>query len=195
MDAIDIELQRNFQSSLNLHDEHVQAWMNQLDALHPVKLLARVEQAEHDSFGNAWDYWQEIDNDSQLEPPKLVSALTAEQPASAPPVALSMPSVDDAGADSGAQQDRGTPIPTYAMNKAGMIAAHKHHWPTIERDIKDAGANGLNIAKAGNRDWWEAKALGWARSRGKLTDLQPTENGLRQAINSMASLPGMKHKL
>ena len=55
------------------------------------------------------------------------------------------------------------------MTKQGLINAHKHHWPTIEADIDRAAKNGLATAKFGQRGWYEAKALKWARSNGKIT--------------------------
>lgn len=55
------------------------------------------------------------------------------------------------------------------MSKQGLINAHKHHWPTIEADIDRAAKNGLATAKFGQRGWYEAKALKWARSNGKIT--------------------------
>lgn len=43
------------------------------------------------------------------------------------------------------------------------------HWPTIERDLKDAAKNGLaEAAKAGAREWYELSAKAWARTRGKM---------------------------
>jgi hypothetical protein len=80
MDKIDAELQNNFQSSLNPHDAHVQAWTGQLDAMHPLVLIERVRQAEHDSFGNAWDYWQEVDKDTPTSQSDPAPAQAAETP-------------------------------------------------------------------------------------------------------------------
>lgn len=58
--------------------------------------------------------------------------------------------------------------PVFTMKKAAMIEQHKHEWPTIEQDIKDAKRNGLSMAKAGERDWKEHEAMEWARNKGKL---------------------------
>lgn len=82
--------------------------------------------------------------------------------------------------------------PVFSMTKAAMIAQHKRKWPTIERDMSDAKRNGLHIAKAGSRGWWEAKALDWARANNKLLDADRPAAGLALAINSMANLPGKK---
>ncbi len=79
--------------------------------------------------------------------------------------------------------------PLFTMKKAAMITQHKHEWPTIEQDIKDATRNGLNKAKAGQRDWKEAEAMEWARSKGKLTSINKPTDGLASAMGRMASLP------
>jgi len=84
VDKIDTELQNNFQSSLNPHDAHVQAWTGQLYALHPLALIERIRQAERESFGNAWDYWQEVDKPTptnQTEPAPAPAPVPAPVPA------------------------------------------------------------------------------------------------------------------
>lgn len=64
------------------------------------------------------------------------------------------------------------------MSKQGLIKAHKHHWPTIEADIDRAAKNGLATAKFDQRGWYEAKALKWARSKGKIVESRsPTSIG------------------
>lgn len=79
--------------------------------------------------------------------------------------------------------------PLFTMKKAAMIAQHKHEWPTIEQDIKDAGRNGLTKAKAGQREWKEAEAVEWARSKGKLIGSDKPTHNISAAIFNMASLP------
>lgn len=86
--------------------------------------------------------------------------------------------------------------PTFTMTKAAMIEQHRHEWQSIEQDIKDAKRNGLGNAKAGARGWDEAKAMEWARVRGKLISINTTAQTLSGAINSMATLPtSRKHSL
>lgn len=79
--------------------------------------------------------------------------------------------------------------PLFTMKKAAMIDQHKHEWPTIEQDIKDAGRNGLNKAKADQREWKEAEAMEWARAKGKLISIDKPTDGLAGAMGKMASLP------
>lgn len=79
--------------------------------------------------------------------------------------------------------------PTFSMPKTAMIEQHKHEWPTIRLDIKDAYRNGLNAAKAGERGWYEAKAMEWARTNGKLTSIDKPAHTLALAMNNMSSLP------
>lgn len=81
MGKIDIEIQDNFQSSLNLHDAHVLTWVRQLDALHPRALLERVRQAELESFDNAWDYWQEVDKPKLANPASALEVTASNCPA------------------------------------------------------------------------------------------------------------------
>jgi hypothetical protein len=82
--------------------------------------------------------------------------------------------------------------PRLQVNKAALIAQHKHEWPTIEGDIRGASENGLSkVAKAGARDWYEDAAIQWARSKNKL--IQPTSAA---TLNSaMSNLPSRKHRL
>lgn len=85
--------------------------------------------------------------------------------------------------------------PKFSMSKAALIAAHEHEWPTIRRDIAGASTNGLAAAKAGSREWWEAQAMDWAKAKGKLTSAAKPAALLAQTMNSMASIPGRRHKL
>lgn len=85
--------------------------------------------------------------------------------------------------------------PKFSMSRAALVNAHAHEWGTIERDLKDASENGLSAAKAGARDWDEAAALEWARSRGKLQPAGSPASDLAQAAHNMASLPSRKHTL
>ena len=82
--------------------------------------------------------------------------------------------------------------PRLQVNKAALIAQHKHEWPTIEGDIRGASENGLSkAAKAGARDWYEDAAIQWARSKNKL--IQPTSAA---TLNSaMSNFPSRKHRL
>lgn len=79
--------------------------------------------------------------------------------------------------------------PKYSVTKAALIAQHKHEWPTVERDIRDASVNGLSkAAKAGARDWYETEALDWARSKNKLIAPRNPE----PLNNLMRHLPSQK---
>lgn len=88
-------------------------------------------------------------------------------------------------------QPAGQPI--FSLTRQALISLHEHHWPTIAADISDAGGNGLSAAKAGKRDWVEATALAWARSKGKLKIAEMPAVALTQAMHTMANLPGRKH--
>jgi hypothetical protein len=85
--------------------------------------------------------------------------------------------------------------PKFSMTKAAMLEQHKLKWPTIERDMKDAKANGLQSAKAGARGWNELPALEWARANNKLVNAAKPADSLLQAVNSMATVPGRKHTM
>jgi len=88
---------------------------------------------------------------------------------------------------------RDAPLP---MTKAALIAAHKHEWQTIERDIADAKDNGLAAAaKAGARGWIESRAMDWARAKGKLKSTDKPADSLAQAMHNMGNLPGRRHTL
>ena len=82
------------------------------------------------------------------------------------------------------------------FKKAALIAAHVHEWPTIERDISDANANGLaTAAKADARGWREADALTWARAKGKLIRAAKPADSLTQAMHNLGALPSRKHTM
>ena len=108
--------------------------------------------------------------------------------------------------DSPAQPQVATPAPVVAdsasnahvvpFKKAALIAAHVHEWPTIERDISDAKANGLaTAAKSGARGWREADALTWARAKGKLISAAKPADSLTQAMHNLGALPRRKHTI
>ena len=78
--------------------------------------------------------------------------------------------------------------PAVPFTKAALITAHTHEWPTINRDIADAAQNGLaTAAKAGARGWSEAKALKWARARGKLISAKKNANSIDRAMHKMSN--------
>ena len=80
--------------------------------------------------------------------------------------------------------------PKLSINKAALVAQHKHEWPTIEGDLKGASENGLSkAAKAGTRDWNEDAAMKWARSRNRL--IQPASTTTSTSV--MSNLPGKIH--
>ena len=108
--------------------------------------------------------------------------------------------------DAPAQPQVATPAPVVAdsasnahvvpFKKAALIAAHVHEWPTIERDISDAKANGLaTAAKSGARGWREADALTWARAKGKLISAAKPADSLTQAMHNLGALPRRKHTI
>ena len=82
--------------------------------------------------------------------------------------------------------------PMFSMKRAALIKQHQHQWPTIEADLADASKNQLNGALAGPRDWYEAKALEWARSKGKLVLKSDVDNS---ATNVLSNLPSKTHRL
>jgi hypothetical protein len=81
--------------------------------------------------------------------------------------------------------------PTLFMTRFAMIQQHQREWPTIDADIRGACDNGLNVAKAGARGWFEAEAVAWARSKGKLI-VPPNSTPLAVSMNSIV---GRKHML
>nr|WP_145546373.1 hypothetical protein [Variovorax boronicumulans] len=85
--------------------------------------------------------------------------------------------------------------PVFSMKKAALVERYRDRWPTIESDLSDASTNGLAAAKAGKRDWWEAVAVEWARSRRKLAAEQPQTTSLSSAMHNMTSLPTKTHRM
>lgn len=109
-----------------------------------------------------------------------IAAATPEPPE---PVAVEKKEVTAKAAPTGSK---------LSINKAALIAQHKHIWPTIDSDIKNASENGLSkAAKAGARDWYEDDAMQWARSKNKL--IQPTSAATLNSV--MSNLPTRKHHL
>ena len=82
--------------------------------------------------------------------------------------------------------------PKFSMTRAALVAQHRHEWPTIDADIKDASKNGLTTAKVGKRGWDEDLAVEWARSKGKLN--KPAVAGARLS-SAMANLPVTTHRM
>lgn len=62
------------------------------------------------------------------------------------------------------------------LKKTALVEKHRHHWPTIELDLRRGSENGLSAeASAGRHGWWnEGAALEWARQRGKLKAIDAT---------------------
>lgn len=85
--------------------------------------------------------------------------------------------------------------PLFSMTKAAMIQQHEHEWPTVAQDIKDAVRNGLSVAKAGLREWQEADALEWARTKGKLVSIDKSGNAIAGANSIFNSPTSRKHAL
>jgi hypothetical protein len=54
------------------------------------------------------------------------------------------------------------------MTRMALIQKYVRRWPTIESALNNAGRNGLDAAKAGERSWMESKVLEWAYSKGNL---------------------------
>ena len=116
------------------------------------------------------------------KPPHVFSTASAPEPQAATPA----PVVADSASNA-----RVVPF-----KKAALIAAHVHEWPTIERDISDANANGLaTAAKAGARGWRQADALTWARAKGKLICAAKPADSLTQAMHNLGALPSRKHTM
>lgn len=94
---------------------------------------------------------------------------------------------EDAAAASSAAEveaDRGRRV-----KRAALIADNVRRWPTIERDLKDAAANGLSRdAKDASQAgwWWEGSAIAWARARAKVQD---------GAAPGMAGMAGTIHRM
>ena len=81
-----------------------------------------------------------------------------------------------------------TPRPTapisdqdqWILKKAALLKKHLHRWPTINRDFQDASENGLSAAAKATKhgDWFESKALEWAKQKGKLSPGKQQDNAL-----------------
>lgn len=98
-------------------------------------------------------------------PPKLMEMLT-DKDAQTP---VKEQDQREDGESSESTPDRGRRV-----KRAALIADNVRRWPTIERDLKDASANGLSAAArdyAANGWWWEGSALEWARARAKVQDV------------------------
>jgi hypothetical protein len=74
----------------------------------------------------------------------------------------------------------------FPMSKAALVSKYKGQWVTIERDLQDASKNGLGVAKAGARDWWEHIAVPWAQSKNKFKERSDVADSPRVM---MANLP------
>ena len=118
------------------------------------------------------------------------AAVGAAQAVPAP--AITIVATDDVKPASTSPVKAATTGARLATNKAALIAQHKHEWPTIEGDLKDASSNGLSkAAKAGKRDWIGEAAVQWARSKNKL--ILPKET--TSLTDVMRTLPSKKHFL
>lgn len=86
--------------------------------------------------------------------------------------------------------------PRFTMTKAALIEQYQHEWSTIVGDIAGAKRNGLSAAaKAGERQWREADAIEWARTKGRLQSKEKPANLLQSAMHNMSKLPAHHHKL
>jgi hypothetical protein len=74
----------------------------------------------------------------------------------------------------------------FPMSKAALVSKYKGQWVTIERDLQDASKNGLGVAKAGAREWWEHIAVPWAQSKNKFKERSDVADSPRMM---MANLP------
>ena len=80
----------------------------------------------------------------------------------------------------------------WVLKKSALISKHKSNWPTINGDFQSASENGLSkAARTPERGYWyEAKALNWARQRGKLNE--ETE---KTAPIPATAFTGLMHKM
>jgi hypothetical protein len=80
--------------------------------------------------------------------------------------------------------------------KAAMIAQHKHEWPTVAQDIKDAQRNGLSgAAKAGAREWHEPEAMAWALAKNRRQKSPITElTTVASTMPTLETLPSRQIK-
>lgn len=119
---------------------------------------------------------------------ELMPAAAGTMPAHVRAEAQAAPEVT---ASAPADPERGkTKTRGWVLRRAALIQKHLHHWPTIERDLRDAAENKLSdAAKATTHgDWYEAAALEWATARGKLEGADGPA-----PVNSVFNLPGKKH--
>ena len=65
------------------------------------------------------------------------------------------------------------------MTRMALIQKYVRRWPTIESALSNAGRNGLDAARAGERSWMESKVLEWAYSKGNLEN--PEKESPKQA--------------
>lgn len=119
----------------------------------------------------------------------LADGLTLPPIGTAKAKLTTMPSVEIDG-DGAIPSHLLTPSKTvFSLTRSAMIEQHRHEWPDVAADIKGASENGLSKCKAGVRDWDEACALAWAKSKNKLIEASTTET----LTNSMNNLVGRKH--
>ncbi|MBB4226015.1 hypothetical protein [Variovorax guangxiensis] len=78
------------------------------------------------------------------------------------------------------------------LKRSALVEKHQNQWPTIDRDLKDGGENGLSEAAKHQKHgmWFEDRALAWARQQGKL---KPETHGA--PVNSIFNAPGRKHRM
>ncbi len=79
------------------------------------------------------------------------------------------------------------------LKRAALVAAHQQEWQSVDRDLKDAGENGLSAAAKHPKHgmWFEERALTWAKQQGKL---KPSSSSVASS-NSVFSLAGKKHRI
>ena len=59
------------------------------------------------------------------------------------------------------------------LKKSALISMHRHEWPTIEADLREASRNGLGAARVKHGFWDESAALNWAKRNGKIRQGSP----------------------
>ena len=135
-----------------------------------------------------------VDEWAQSQPlPPAVEPLPGAEP---PPIGPARADTRDTATPAPVVADSASNAHVVPFKKAALIAAHVHEWPTIERDISDAKANGLaTAAKSGARGWREADALTWARAKGKLISAAKPADSLTQAMHNLGALPRRKHTI
>lgn len=79
------------------------------------------------------------------------------------------------------------------LKREALVAAHQKEWPSVDRDLKDAGENGLSAAAKHPKHgmWFEERALTWAKQQGKLK----AGSSSVASSNSVFSLAGRKHRI